>query len=211
MLKQSKSGTVLSLILLFCFSGTFLSCKTQNHHRQYTEIEINARLTPNSGSSAGPLGMSPSTKPTPRTVDWQLPAGWKEVPTTGMRMGAFTIPSKNGPVTGSVIQMGGEAGGMAANIERWMRQLGLQNFTDAQMATFVSELPSFTTAKKFSGKLVDLTPVLGGNLMNNQSALVGVISLKKSQLFIKLTGPRKLLVKERADFIKFCKSIHPKL
>jgi len=60
-------------------------------------------------------------------LKWKAPAGWKELPASGMRLASFVVPGAAGapPADLSVVALPGDAGGDLANVNRWRGQLGL--------------------------------------------------------------------------------------
>ena len=72
-------------------------------------------------------GTPPSAQP---KWSWTTPQGWEEQGGGGMRVVGFRIAgNENAECT--VIVLGGTGGGLAANVNRWRKQMGLEGI-DAQ-------------------------------------------------------------------------------
>src|SRR5688500_16517882 len=73
-----------------------------------------------------PKGTDAPAVPAQREVSWTVPEGWTEQPASGMRLGSFAVPGREGPAADmSVVALSGPAGGDLANINRWRGQIGL--------------------------------------------------------------------------------------
>lgn len=55
---------------------------------------------------------------------WTVPAGWKEVPGSGMRLATF-LPPGGLKTEATVVSLPGDSGGELANANRWRGQIGL--------------------------------------------------------------------------------------
>ncbi len=77
---------------------------------------------------------------------WVVPAGWRAVPgERPMRLATYEIPVDGGAVEVAVTRFPGDVGGMLANVNRWLGQIGLppvgQDDLDAMLEPF--ENPGF--------------------------------------------------------------------
>jgi hypothetical protein len=54
--------------------------------------EISEYTVPKETYSASAAPMAAGHSPQPAPIHWALPAGWKEVPASGMRVASFTVP-----------------------------------------------------------------------------------------------------------------------
>lgn len=80
-----------------------------------TDSGTDTARSPESASSGG-AGQS---------MQWTLPAGWSEVPGSGMGRVATFRADGDPPVEISVTKFPGDVGGPLANVNRWRRQVGL--------------------------------------------------------------------------------------
>ena len=57
---------------------------------------------------------------------WEKPNSWVPSEGSSMRLASFAIPYSGDSGDLSVIQLGGDGGGLKSNINRWRRQLNLE-------------------------------------------------------------------------------------
>src|SRR5262245_33260577 len=86
--------------------------------------------------TAGPAPSSSAPVQPPAStagkLEWDLPAGWTEQPTSPYRQANFRLPG--GTKAECYLSfLGGEAGGLAGNIDRWRNQLGLPPLPPAEL------------------------------------------------------------------------------
>jgi hypothetical protein len=79
---------------------------------------------------SGPPATNPGAGGLPPTaprgpLQYQTPAGWRELPASGMRAAAFQIGDGDNKAEMTVIVLGGAAGGLLPNVNRWRDQVGL--------------------------------------------------------------------------------------
>ena len=145
----------------------------------------------NAPSSAAVPSVSHEGQP-----NWQVPAGWQEVSGGQFLVAKFNIAGDRGAAAAvNVSSSPGDGGGLAANVDRWRGQLGLQ--PDSAM----SQPPQIDVA---GGKasLVDLS---GKDARTGQLArLVGIVVTRPDQTwFYKLMGDAKVVESQKAAFTQF--------
>jgi hypothetical protein len=143
---------------------------------------------------AATSGSSGQAKP-----DWQVPAGWQEVPGGQMLVAKFALSGPaNAQAAVNISALAGNGGGPLANVNRWRGQLGLATLTDADLQTQAKALD--TTA----GKAV-MVEMAGTDGRTGQKALlVGVIVPQASRTwFYKLMGDGQIVEREKDAFTKF--------
>lgn len=132
---------------------------------------------------------------------FKRPAGWTwQKPSSSMRKAQLSIPSKDGDANVVFFYFGpGGAGGVQANVDRWMGQF--QNVQDKKVnnvkiggtpVTFVEAAGTFLTGPPFGQKVPKAGYALRG----------AIIGAKGGAIFIKLTGPEKVVLKSTTDFKK---------
>jgi hypothetical protein len=146
----------------------------------------------------GGMRVPPSTAP--GTYTWQPPAGWTEVESTSrMRLVSFSVPHGDEVGDLSVIKLGGGAGGMLANLNRWRRQLGLEAVgPDAPEAAGEVTEASAGTFTWWSIVNEEADPSVG--------MLAGMLEAPDHVLFVKLTGTRELIAASETGFVEFLAS-----
>ena len=135
--------------------------------------------------------------------DWQVPAGWQEVPGGQFLVAKFTLPGEGGASAAvNVSNAAGEGGGLTGNVNRWRGQLGLGQLSDDDVTKLV------TTIDVEGGKasLVDLS---GKDARTGQAVrLIGVIVPQSGQTwFYKLMGNAKVVESQKDAFTQFVKGV----
>jgi hypothetical protein len=165
----------------------FLKSMTFDHSAQ----EAPAAFTANRSRS------EPSTlNSQPSNPNWQLPPHWKEVQATEMLLAKFIVPGKGGEkaeVTVSVLA--GNGGGAHANINRWRKQIGLDELDEKGTASITRPLDGGPT----DAILVDMSGA--------QTRLIAAIVPDGGRTwFYKLTGSPGMAETEKVAFIAFIHS-----
>jgi hypothetical protein len=146
--------------------------------------------------AAGPMAAGPATPP---ALDWDAPSGWVQKPSSGMRVASYEIPGpggKNGDL--SIIVLGGGAGGLLPNVNRWLGQLGLTPWNAETLAAQSEKIPSP------AGEVVLV------DLRQNPPAeriLGGILELPGQTWFFKLRGDDALAGGAKESFTAFLKSL----
>lgn len=135
-------------------------------------------------------------------LQWTTPSGWIEEPATGMRLAAFTVTRNGATGTCTLITLGGPAGGLEANVRRWMDQLGLDQPSDDELKAFLDRQERLGAGVI----VVDLTD-LTDTSDQAPSMLAAAVPVRDATLFVKFTGPRKLLTAEKDAFLELCRSV----
>ena len=140
-----------------------------------------AGLTPASGANAVEVA----------GYSFAAPEGWKSSPpSSSMRKAQFSVPGKSGKdgETAFFYFGSGGAGGVKANVDRWMKQF--QNpqgqtvkteTVNGTKVTFAQAHGTFLSGRPFGPK----TPNPG------YAMLAAIIEGKKGAIFVKMTGPKQ--------------------
>jgi hypothetical protein len=129
---------------------------------------------------------------------WTVPRGWQSLPPSQFLLAEFVATGTNGAKAEvNVAEMGGEGGGLKANVNRWRRQLGLQP---------ISEI--IATPLDVAGGTAQLVDFTGTDSKSGQpAALVGAIVPQNGQTwFYKLMGDRQIVAQQKDAFINFIRS-----
>ena len=166
--------------------------------------------------TSGGGGHSHASDQAPQSpFDYVLPSGWAKLAPTQQRW-INLMPAGNPDASCYLTILGGNGGGLTANVNRWLGQLGLDPLDDAGVAA----LPVVTLLNQ------DATLVEGrghfsgmGDVAKDDWGLIGLIQTmsvpnpdgtsKEVTVFIKMTGPGALLDAEREHFETFYKSLVP--
>ena len=150
-------------------------------------------------TASAELAISSGGKP-----NWQPPAGWKEIPGGQFLVAKFMIGGGEGgaPAAVNVSCSAGAGGGLAANVNRWRKQLGLSELSS-------DELAKGTKTIETSAGQVLLVEMSGTDARSGQpAALVGAMVPQSGQTwFYKLMGDAKVVEGQRETFTKFVQSV----
>jgi len=135
-------------------------------------------------------------------LDYSLPDGWREQPPKGMRVVNLEV----GNVQCYVIELAGEAGGLAMNLNRWRNEVGLAPLDQAGIAQLerVSAMGQSTPLLEVTGTYQGMSGPTGGD-----SRVLGVPIIRSTNsLFVKMVGPDSEVLAQRASFLDFVASLH---
>jgi hypothetical protein len=150
-------------------------------------------------------GAAPATLRAGPTLTWELPAGWHERSATAMRLANFGVDS-DPRIECYLTLLAGDAGGLAANVDRWRAQLGLPAIGDAELAALErAELLGRPAV------LLDARGTwtgMGDRAPEPDYRLLGLIACEpEGSAFLTLTGPAASVEPERAAFLALARSI----
>lgn len=142
----------------------------------------------------------------PVKPQWEAPGNWQEVPPTQMLLAKFLLTgAANAKAEVTVSVFSGPAGGVAANVNRWRKQLSLSELSEADASKETSPLDLV----EGKAMLVDMS---GQDARSGSKArLIGVIFPQGGQTwFYKLMGDETVAEQEKAAFLKFVQTAkHP--
>lgn len=131
---------------------------------------------------------------------FERPPAWRENPQpANQRVFEFAVEEGGAGALVTFTIMGGEGGGLAANIDRWRTQAGLEALGEQAIARSA-------TPMKFVGTEAWLVDVAGSD-----TAILGVIALNPQfSMFLKMTGPPSVVNAQRATFMRVAQSFQMK-
>jgi hypothetical protein len=159
------------------------------------------------GTSAHPAVAGRDADAGPRRSQWsfQVPEGWAELPPAPMRDHGWRVGGEGGAEC-TLVVMGGGAGGLLANVNRWRKQMSLPPIEAAALA----ELPT----KPWLGtdaRLVSLAGTyvgMGGSVSVPNARLIGLVApVESATAFLKLTGPAGVVAAEEKRFFALAASL----
>jgi hypothetical protein len=133
---------------------------------------------------------------------WTIPADWQQLPPSQFLLAEFSIAGTNGATAEvNVAELSGEGGGLAANVNRWRRQLGLPAADETEFSKSISTLD----IPNSQATLVDLS---GTDFKTGKpTRLVGAIVPQNGQTwFYKLMGDETVVAQQKDAFIQFIQS-----
>jgi hypothetical protein len=135
---------------------------------------------------------------------WKVPPTWEERAPGPMISSAYSIKGDEGNADVTVSKFPGEVGGMAANVNRWRRQLGLSPQSEAEMQGSVQllEIDGHKNAYR-----VDLK---GTNARSGKEARMIAVAVPRGgeTWFYKLLGDAAAVEKEKDAFQEFVTSAY---
>ena len=147
-----------------------------------------------------PVSGEPSLDNVRGMFSFELPQGWKENPRPDKQR-IFEFQAEEGGKSALVTFtiMGGEGGGLAANIDRWRTQAGLETLGEQAVSRSA-------TPMKFVGTEGWLTEAIGP-----ERAIIGVIALSPQfSMFLKMDGPPSVVASQRGAFQRLAQSFQMK-
>ena len=139
-------------------------------------------------------------------VSWMVPAGWKEKAAGGMRLASF-VSETDPNLDVSIVSLNGIAGGVEANINRWMNQMHLASLNEEEQDLFLSKQEKFITENGLSVRMVDFSTLLPEGDQSLPSMLSAIIQLPDKTVFVKMTGTMEEINKNREPFRELCQSL----
>lgn len=141
---------------------------------------------------------------------WDAPKEWMEKEGSGLRLATFSGTDPDAMVETSIISLGGSAGGMVANVTRWMQQIQIDVPAQSELENFVNRQEKFSTLSNFSGQLVDFTSLQGNAGPDAPSMMVAIVERGDTRIFVKMTGSKQAVLQNRDRLRDFAKSIRVK-
>lgn len=156
--------------------------------------------------SAGPAPSAETVTPDQPPADgphFAAPEGWRSKPADGFRFAAFEAGPSDAPAQVTVIPLGGDVGGVMANVNRWRTQVGLTPVSEAEVAKDVRTI-DVDGGKAQSVSLVG--PGAGGR--GPEAIRVVMVEHAGATWFFKMTGPPATVEHETPAFEAFVQSVH---
>ena len=137
----------------------------------------------------------------------KLPTGWEEQPVGGMRLATFRLASDPQKIDCSIVVLGGMAGGLEANLSRWMGQIGLKRSSES-LQSLIHSSKSLKTQDGQEAKIYDFTTIQKDTATSDKSMIAAIISSAEVTIFVKMTGSIEAVSQNRNDFSELVKSLH---
>lgn len=155
---------------------------------------IEVRVVPKEDAPAAEL--APPERAT--GVRWTAPAGWKEIPGSGMRVATFELPKADGKAEVTVVALAGDVGGELANVNRWRGQLALPPIAEADLP------PARATVRTSLGAML-LYDFTGEG--EKTRLVAGMIQVSGTMWFFKLMGDEKAVAAAKPAFLKLLEGL----
>lgn len=132
----------------------------------------------------------------------QPPASWLRQPPSPLRKLSYLISGQDGThCEVSLVTLGGGAGGILENVNRWRGQLGLPPLDDASLQ---KELKPPLTTPLGKVLIVDFTgSPEKGDPSRDGRIIAGIVDRGNETVFFKLRGNPALTERSQGDFVKW--------
>lgn len=182
---------ILLSILALC------SCEDREI-RTYRVATDSEPETPAPSGAISQMGQSKSQADSILPITWQAPSAWKAEPPNQFATAAYSVAGA-GRVT--ISKLAGDGGGLAANINRWRGQVGLETLPDDQISGQPMPVPE---SDKYL-LLFNLNPETP--MGKGEGIFAAVLTLKSETWFFKFTGKTNKLIENGDAFMAFLQSI----
>jgi hypothetical protein len=130
---------------------------------------------------------------------YTLPSGWEPAPPDSFSLRAFTVTGGGQQARVTITAFGGDAGGLAANVNRWRGQIGLPSVSETEAERQVWPLDvAGTRAVSFDA---------AGQGSGAPRTLAVMLSHGGRTWFFKMNGPADLVGRQKDAFESFVKSV----
>ena len=189
--------------LLLVILMAAISCGDSGKVRKYKEEAPAAGTQQEKQASPAPAA---TAMPAHTHFQWNSPEGWIENrAASGFRLAAFTVKSGEIESICTIIPLQGEAGGLKANVTRWLGQItGSMPPDENTVEKLLNAQEKFLTKGQFPAVLIDFTPVTPNP--TDKSILAGILTVQGNSIFIKMTGQKSHLIENKAKFKALCQS-----
>jgi hypothetical protein len=161
---------------------------------------------------AAPAAPTSATKPSsqprapgPLALSYDVPAGWTDRGSSGMRLATLII---DGPDGGHEVTVIPAAGTLEANVSRWLGQLDPSATPEALLERTARVLAEAKKQQVGDGEATLLTLMEESAKDSDEVILGAMIPLDESaSLFVKFKGPAEVARRERESFSRFVSSL----
>lgn len=132
-------------------------------------------------------------------MTWTAPEGWVSAGNSSMRLASFQVPAGGEGSECYVMVLGGQAGGVVNNVNRWRGQIGLPVLSDAEI---------LASGKKLTGRLGPFQVFrLENPAAPERALLAAILPLQGETAFVKLNAPIDKLDAVEDAFSQFSASL----
>ena len=189
------------VLLAIALSAVLLlaGCDREVEVRTYREVTVAptpvGALFDSTGGETGSATGSESWR-------WVAPTGWNELPGDGLRLARFGLP---GGGESTVVVLAGDAGGVEANVRRWLTQLGL-DLPPERVRALLGDAVSVRGDLNFT--LFDFTSLVSGR--DSTAFLTAIASVGGQTMFVKAEAAAGVLIEQRSSFVGLLSSLGPR-
>lgn len=183
-----------SLILLVC-TVVMVSCRESQVRSYQVPAE---KVAPPQATTQAPLAATEVEIP-----HWELPAGWKEVPGTGMRFATIIVEAGDPPLEIRVTPLTMAAGDLLDNINRWRQQIELPPVSAVDVGPMVKSLDA-------GGRAIDYVNLTGPATSDKpaRQILAGILPGSQQLWFFLMFDEASRVARHTAEFEAFLGTVH---
>ena len=149
--------------IIFIIATAFIFSPSCNNEQKVRKLnEKTTTIAPQQNKSA-------TIEPKNEKFNWKKPDHWQAKESKGLRLATFSI---NDRILCTLIPLSKDGGGLTANINRWLAQLGLQ-LTPQQVESFMAGRIDFKTNTSLSATFIYLKQIF--KKLKKKTMLVAII------------------------------------
>ncbi|MFA5060048.1 MAG: hypothetical protein WC676_05420 [Candidatus Omnitrophota bacterium] len=153
-----------------------------------------------------PMGDLPVADPKQDDLSWDVPDGWSEKPASGMRLATLVDADTKDPIDCSIVSLGGQAGGLQANVQRWMKQINVSVSSPEELDKFLAKSETVKGAE-LSASVIDLTLLQSSGDAALPSMIAAIVTTNEKTYFVKMAGSKSAVEKNKSAFTALLKSL----
>ena len=140
--------------------------------------------------------------PPPKPPAFQIPKGWQELEDGPLASARFQIKEQDRLATVVVLAASGDGGGLAANVNRWRAQVGLEALIEKDALKSLQSIK----VDGIPGHSLDLT---GPDAPDKMTQRIRAVIVKRGEQtwFFRVMGPASLVGEQVSPFDGFIKSV----
>ncbi|MBI3118709.1 MAG: hypothetical protein HYZ00_08495, partial [Candidatus Hydrogenedentes bacterium] len=137
-------------------------------------------------------------------LEWIAPEGWQQAGGKPMRLVSFKV-GEGGQTECYVTVLGGDAGGIEANVNLWRQQMSQAALTAPELEQLpkIDILGKPSTLVEVEGSLIKMD----GAIQENAMMIGAICPLEGRTIFVKMTGPAEEVKAQKDNFVAFCQSL----
>jgi len=172
-------------------------------------VQTDPNADPHAGLDMSAMGGIIEAPTQQNILNWVSPQAWKEEPGRHMRMVSFHLIADPQAIDCYIIALAGPAGGLEANLERWLGQLGLPT-SSAYVDQLIVSAQGLKTKDGLDVKVFDFSALQAQGNLTDKTMIASMIPVGQTTVFVKMTGSMSSVKQNKDNFLKLLGSISRK-